>query len=78
MMKLGRGSIDQSIRSDDKIAVIKWFDNKPVVLASSKDGMMPTDQCRRWSKKDKAYIMVNRPAVVNAYNSNMGGVDLLD
>ena len=78
MRKLGRGSVDEKVRNDGQICVLKWFDNKPVVLASSVEGKEPEDICRRWSKKDKVYIPVNRPVAVKNYNSFMGGVDLLD
>lgn len=78
MRREGRGSVDQAVRNDGQIAIIKWFDNRPVTLISSKQGKMPQDQCRRWSKKDREYIMVNRPAAVKDYNANMGGVDFLD
>lgn len=73
-----RGTIDQRVRSDGQIAIVQWNDNKPVTLASSKDGATPTDQCRRWSKKDGQFIMVTRPNTVKCYNMSMGGIDFLD
>lgn len=57
---------------------LKWFDNKPVILASTIHDANPTDVCKRWSKKEKAYINVVRPNVIKTYNSAMGGVDMLD
>jgi hypothetical protein len=35
-------------------------------------------QVRGWDKKKKEYIIVNRPAIVEKYNTFMGGVDLMD
>jgi Transposase IS4 len=78
MAKDGRGSIDQAVRNDGQVSIIKWYDNKPVVLVSSSEGTLPIDECRRWSKKDRAYIQVTHPKLVNSYNTNMGGVDFLD
>ena len=78
LRKEGRGSHDMIVRDDQQVAVVKWFDNKPVVLASSVDGPTPITPCRRWCKKTKQYIMVNRPHLIQAYNENMGGVDFLD
>lgn len=44
MKKEGRGSIDQSVRSDGQVSVIKWFDNKPVLLIYNKEGLQPVDK----------------------------------
>ena len=76
--KEGRGAIDQSVRSDGQISIIKWFDNKPVVVLSSKEGSIPIDKCSRWRKKEGRRIEVERPFAVKEYNTNMGGVDFLD
>lgn len=78
LMKKGRGSCDVLVRQDKKLAVVKWFDNKPIIMASSAHAKSPEDICRRWSKKEKKYIEVKRPTIVRAYNSKMGGVDLCD
>ncbi|KAI5725809.1 hypothetical protein M8J77_020442 [Diaphorina citri] len=40
-----RGTVDQSVRGDGQICIVKWFDNKPVLLVSSKEGMNPLDEC---------------------------------
>lgn len=74
----GRGYVNQVVRDDGQISVVKWFDNKPVILASSIHGKDPVDKCRRWSKQQKIYVEVNRPSIVKEYNDSMGGVDLLD
>lgn len=78
MKREGRGSIDQSVRSDGQISLVKWFDNKAVLLISSKEGVEPLDKCRRWCRKNRVFIEVDRPLVVKEYNINMGGVDFLD
>ncbi|XP_049832883.1 piggyBac transposable element-derived protein 3-like [Schistocerca gregaria] len=77
-MKKTRGSHDQVVRNDGNLAIIKWFDNRAIYLASTEAGVEPIEKCTRWSKKEKKYITVPRPCVVKAYNNNMGGVDLLD
>jgi len=30
LMKRGRGACDQFVRGDDKVEVLKWYDNKPI------------------------------------------------
>lgn len=78
LKRIGRGSVDQSIRSDGQICIVKWFDNRGVVLMSNKEGIAPIEKCRRWCRVRKEYIDVDRPFIVKMYNHNMGGVDFLD
>ena len=78
LMARGRGSCDQLVRGDNKVSVLKWFDNKPIIMASSVHGEEPRDECRRWSKTEKEHKQISRPAVIREYNEKMGGVDLCD
>ena len=78
LKKSGRGSHDQLVRQDSNLNLVKWFDSKPVHLASSSTGVEPLGTCSRWSKTENKYITINQPAIVNEYNLKMGGVDLLD
>ncbi|XP_043217168.1 piggyBac transposable element-derived protein 3-like [Amphibalanus amphitrite] len=76
-----RGTSQCSVRQDPAkgpLGITTWLDNKPVILASNHEGIHPEDECRRWSKRDRKFIAVSRPAVVRLYNRSMGGVDLLD
>jgi len=47
-------------------------------MASNFLGGGIADTCTRWDKKKSVYVEINRPEVIQAYNSNMGGVDKLD
>ena len=67
-----------TVREDGNTALVKWFDNKPTVMLSVAHRKVPEDECRRWSKKEGAYMSVKRPADIREYNGKMGGVDLCD
>ena len=77
-MKKERGTSELVQSSDRKICVVKWLDNKPIVMASTCTGIEPVGLVKRWSKKDKKYIQVSCPAVISKYNAKMGGVDMSD
>ena len=63
--------------SKDKVLVM-WKDGKPVYVASNKFSAEDNEPARRWSRTDKKYVAIDRPAVIDMYNKHMGGVDLLD
>ncbi|GFX02284.1 hypothetical protein TNCV_2503481 [Trichonephila clavipes] len=53
MRREGRGSIEQVVRVDQKIYLVKWFDNKSVLLMSSEHGKTPITKCKRWVEKEQ-------------------------
>ena len=78
LAKQGRGTSVCAVRSDDAVAYTAWQDRKMILLGSTEHGIEPSDTCKRYQKTTRSYIDVTRPAVVKAYNANMGGVDLND
>lgn len=78
MSKKGRGYCDSVVSQNGKVVLVKWQDNKSVNIASNFVGVGTSDTARRWDKKLKKHIDVNRPEIISLYNSGMGGVDLLD
>lgn len=78
MAKNGRGCNDEVCSADQKVVLVKWFDNKSVVIGSNFLGVGKKDQVERWDKKGKQYLKVERPEVIKLYNKSMGGVDKLD
>ncbi|KAH7973889.1 hypothetical protein HPB49_006414 [Dermacentor silvarum] len=74
----GRGAMSQCVSTVSNICITNWYDNKPIVLASTHVGMEPVDDCTRFSKQERKKVVVKRPAVVAEYNTYMGGVDLCD
>lgn len=78
MKNAGRGTSSEVSAEDGKLCVVKWYDNKPVLMMSVVHGTQPEDSCQRWDKKLKQYVSVSRPSIVREYNIKMGGVDLMD
>lgn len=78
LKKGGRGTVDSLVRDDNAFSVTVWYDSKPIFIASNEHGINPVSECKRWSKKDHKHVQVPRPRVVEAYNTNMGGVDVAD
>lgn len=65
-------------KTNYNLVCLKWYDNKPVQVLSSCTDHRPVGVCKRWSPKEKVYIDVPRPAIIESYNKGMGGVDLAD
>ncbi|XP_040064051.1 piggyBac transposable element-derived protein 2-like [Ixodes scapularis] len=78
LKKKGRGSSDCLVSGDGQVVVTRWMDNRVVTLASNFVAVENEDTARRWSKADKCFLDIKRPAVVGAYNRSMGGVDKVD
>lgn len=78
--KVKRGFSEEWVANVDgeDIVIVMWYDNKPVILASSFVGQQPIQQVKRYCKKQKKYLQVDCPQIVKTYNQHMGGVDLLD
>lgn len=78
LQKLGRGSVDYRVETQNDIILLRWYDKKAINFISTYAGIDPADHCRRWNQSEKTHILVPRPYVVQQYNKFMGGVDLCD
>lgn len=76
--KNDRGTFVSSVRDDNLIALCYWLDNNVVTMISSYESEQPFNEVKRWSKKEKKFIKVPQPKVIQSYNQNMGGIDLAD
>lgn len=74
----GRGSSDYRIDLNSSVRVMKWYDNKGVVLASTFASVSSSSKKRRWDPKKKDHVNIAYPDMVKGYNESMGGVDLND
>ena len=75
MAKKERGDFDY--RSTKDLMVIRWNDNSVVTICSNSVGVRPLFPAKRWVK-GRGKVLVGAPNAIKAYNSSMGGVDLLD
>ena len=74
----GRGAFDYRTDKNYGIHVVKWMDNKCVLLTSTFTGVSCSNTVERWNGKEKTHVQVQQPDIVREYNSSMGGVDLAD
>ncbi|XP_061379975.1 piggyBac transposable element-derived protein 2-like [Danaus plexippus] len=78
LKKKKRGSSAQVVCNKNKLAVVKWNDNKVVTLISTYIDSYPLETIKRYDKDEKKKVDVECPQVVKHYNKHMGGVDLAD
>lgn len=78
--KEGRGAMcEKTTKIEDvKISAVSWCDNQIVTLVSTYVGSQPIVEKKRFFRSQKTYMVIPCPKSVDVYNSNMGGVDLLD
>lgn len=60
------------------LSMVKWYDTRSVFLVSNYIGSGQLETIRRWDKKQKMYVNIERPEIVTAYNASMDGVDKID
>ncbi|XP_060845829.1 piggyBac transposable element-derived protein 3-like [Rhopalosiphum padi] len=78
---MGRGTSFEikSIKNNDcSVGILKWYDNKPVNIASNFISSGNSVKIKRWDKKNKQYAEIERPEIISLYNKSMGGVDKID
>ena len=58
--------------------MVKWYDNKAVVLGSTYSSVQSTTTKQRWDAKKREHCIVIYLDMVKEYNRSMGSVDLND
>lgn len=74
--QMHRGESQQFV-CDDTV-VVKWMDNKSVLVASNCTSADDTTFVKRWDRNSACFIDVSAPKTIANYNRYMGGVDILD
>lgn len=75
LQKQGRGTYDYKADKEKGVIVIKWVDNKCVLLGGTAYGVEPTSSVKRYCKTAKMKTDIVCPSVITSYNKHMGGVD---
>ena len=79
MLKKGKkGCYKGYINEESGVIVAMWNDNGPVTVGSNFEAIEQLGTARRWSKEDKDYTGVPRPAMIGSYNKAIGGTDPMD
>ena len=73
-----RGSFDYRVALNSSLRMVKWYDNKAVVLGSTYSSVQSTTTKQRWDAKKKEHCNVIYPDMIKEYNKSMGGLDLND
>jgi hypothetical protein len=75
---MNREESEEVVRSDGKLCITKWRDNKSVMMLSTAFGKQSESNVLRWNKLEKRRVDISCPNVVKSYNEHMGGVDVCD
>lgn len=78
LKKKERGFFVEATCNHNRLAVVRWNDNKAVTFISSFVASAPIEKIQRYSKDAKKKVDVQCPQIVRQYNKHMGGVDLAD
>ncbi|KAK9722581.1 Transposase IS4 [Popillia japonica] len=73
--KQRQGSYDRRFDKDNKVTVVKWKDNKCVLLATNYDTIQPLSEVQRSIRSSGEQSAVPQPRVVANYSKYMGGLD---
>lgn len=61
--EMSRGSSVEKVREDETACIVKWKDNKSVLLLSSAVGTEPEGNCKRWSKEKQKKLEIKQPGL---------------
>lgn len=78
LRKESRGAMDSLVECDSNSIAVRCYDNRKVDVISTFIGIKPLINVKSYDKNMKEKVNVPCPQVINYYNENMGGIDLLD
>lgn len=75
LAKESRGSFDYRYDTMSEVLMVRWNDNKCVIVATNYDKIEPLAKATRWKREAKQRVEVPQPKLIQNYNKYMGGVD---
>ncbi|KAI4465987.1 transposase is4 [Holotrichia oblita] len=72
MKKVNRGVYDYRFDNNNEILSVTWKDNNIVKLMSNRETVEPLVAVKRYCKKEKKYVDIYQPNLINSYNKYMG------
>lgn len=68
----------QAVVDNVGIGIVKWFDNREVIVARTFASAQPVSIIERWDRKLKRNMSVECPSIISLYNKFICGVNALD
>ena len=80
MKKKGRGCVEErsTLVCGQRVRAVKYFDKRCVMFLTTYASVLPSVEKQKYDSKKRKKIPIQVPAIVDIYNSHMGGVDRLD
>ena len=58
-------------RIDGSAIFCRWKDNAAFTIGSNFERVNPVGKAKRWSKRERKYVTIPQPALVNSYNQRI-------
>lgn len=74
--KNGSGAYDYAADNQGHNVVVRWLNSRAGCLILNYVAVEPVEEVKRYDRKTIEHAEVERPFIVRAYNSFIGGIDL--
>ena len=78
MEKLEKSASDVVTDKNSNLTLVRWKDNKVVIVASTFVGKMPLRKAHRYVKAQNGRAEIDQPQSIFVYSKGMGEADHLD